>query len=180
MASWGTDRLDIFVRGGDAAVWTKSWTSSGWTAWTSIGGQIAGRPAAVSWGPDRIDVVAHGLNDDQVWHNARSLSCAGNHWCGWNPKGGTLPLGASPTITSWGSNRLDILVRGADDFLWHRYFNGSWGNWTILGGKLRASPAAVARSTTRIDVVATSDEWPTGNMNEATLPVLVHRFWQQP
>jgi hypothetical protein len=40
----------------------RSWDGRTWTRWETIGGGIADTPAAVSWGENRIDVLALGTN----------------------------------------------------------------------------------------------------------------------
>lgn len=66
----GPNRLDLFVRGLDGGCYHK-WSVNGSTwepvvrggsFWESLGGQIVGTPAAVSWGPNRLDVLAQGTN----------------------------------------------------------------------------------------------------------------------
>ena len=39
----------------------------GWSGWEDLGGIIDGAPAAVSWGPNRIDCFALGMNS-AMWH----------------------------------------------------------------------------------------------------------------
>ena len=68
--AWGPNRLDLFVRGLDGGCHHK-WSVNGDTwepvvagggFWESLGGHIAGTPAAVSWGPNRLDVFAQGTH----------------------------------------------------------------------------------------------------------------------
>jgi len=90
--SWGSDRIDLFARGGGFvgnAVYHRSFSGGIWSPgpeaeWVNITGEfIAGfPPAAVSWGPNRLDVFMVGdigvANTDNVWHRS---------WTGreWNP-----------------------------------------------------------------------------------------------
>ncbi len=67
---------------------------------------------------------------------------------------------SEPEVTSgvgaaaWTKDRLDVLGRGLDNALWHRWFdNGSWHNWESLGGVLTSGPAAVSWGTGRLDVL---------------------------
>jgi hypothetical protein len=72
-ASWAEDRLDVFVKGTDNAVW-HLWWDGAWNGWESLGGTINHTPAAVSWGRDRIDVFGCGT-DNHTWHRwYRSLT----------------------------------------------------------------------------------------------------------
>jgi hypothetical protein len=70
---------------------------------------------------------------------------------GWRSLGGLIYSGPQASTSS--PNRTDVFVRGADNGLWHRWFNGSsWSNWEALGGVMNSDPAAVASANGRIDV----------------------------
>ena len=72
-------------------------------------------------------------------------------WSSWEDLGGTLT--SAPGVASWGENRLDVLVRGENRSLWHKWWDGNrWSDWEDLGGTLVASPAAVSWGPNRIDV----------------------------
>jgi hypothetical protein len=65
-ASAGT--LDVFVRGGDFAIWRLSFQlGSGWGPWTSIGGFALEGPGVSTWGSGRLDVFIGG-GDSALWH----------------------------------------------------------------------------------------------------------------
>ncbi|WP_437937676.1 hypothetical protein [Sorangium sp. So ce341] len=158
ISSWGTNRLDVFVRGADDKLWQRTYTSSGWGGtWHQRGAEtFNGKPAAVSRDTNRIDVVARGT-DGQVWQ----ISYNGT-WGGWAPIGGTgwLKAGTSPAIASYASNHLIVLGHGLDGLLWENSFtNSSWTGWNVLGGILHGDPAAVGQpSLGRIDVMAPVDD----------------------
>ena len=63
----GPDRLDVFCRGNDIALWYKTWLrGSGWSGWQRIPSQISSDPEAVSWGLGTVaEVFARGV-DDQI------------------------------------------------------------------------------------------------------------------
>jgi hypothetical protein len=83
---------------------------------------------------------------------------------GWTLLGGMVTSG--PGGSSWGASRLDVFVRGNDNGLFQRTWNGSsWGAWIALGGFLSSGPGAVSWSPSRIDVFA------RGSDNQ-----LYHRF----
>src|SRR5207245_478165 len=63
VTSWGANRLDVFARGWDNALYHKWWNGSAWSGWESLGGALASAPAAVSWGSDRLDVFALGADN---------------------------------------------------------------------------------------------------------------------
>ena len=75
----------------------------------------------------------------------------------WESRGGDLRC--TPTVVSWGPNRLDVLAIDADGNLLHLPFGNSWGIWAKIGGqRLSSRPAAVSTTPGRIDVVALNFE----------------------
>jgi hypothetical protein len=64
---------------------------------------LSSDPAAVSWGPNRIDVFARGTDNalKHIYYNGS--------WRSWESLGGTLASG--PDVSSWGNRRLDIFAR---------------------------------------------------------------------
>jgi hypothetical protein len=43
------------------------WDGGAWRGWESLGGVLTSDPAAVSWGPNRIDCFVRGT-DNAMWH----------------------------------------------------------------------------------------------------------------
>ena len=108
--------------------------------------ELTSAPAAVSWGPNRIDTFARG-KFGHMWHKWWD----GATWSGWEDLGGD--LSSAVAVSSRQENRLDCFVRGPSDHLWHKWWNGSfWSNWEDLGGNLTSGPAAVAWGPHRLDV----------------------------
>src|SRR5262245_13368926 len=70
-------------------------------------------PAAVSWGPGRIDVFVRG-SDNALWHKWFE-----NQWSGWESLGGSIT--SAPDVASWGAGRLDVFARGSDNSMMHKY-----------------------------------------------------------
>jgi len=59
------------------------------------------------------------------------------------------------SVSSWDCNRLDIWVRGADNSLMHRWWNGlEWSDWVSSDRNLTSAPAAVSCGDNRINVLA--------------------------
>ena len=73
--SWGADRIDLFARGVDGALWHCWYEPAGWQPWESLGGELTSDPAACSWGPNRLDVFARGT-DGALLH----ASWSGEAW----------------------------------------------------------------------------------------------------
>ena len=49
---------------------------------------------------------------------------------------------SAPAVVSWGPNRIDTFVKGTDNALWHKAWDGfNWNNWESLGGVLTSAPA---------------------------------------
>ena len=145
--SWGSNRLDLFgIDVSSGELLHLYWDGSQWSTWESLGSvsddvQLKGTVAATSWSKDRIDVVVLGTDDAYYY----------KYWDGsqWQPsekefiaKGGN--FSSSPTVASWGENRLDIYGIGADDYkLKHMTWYGSgWypshDTFETLGGPLQS------------------------------------------
>ncbi|MDD3168984.1 MAG: sialidase, partial [Eubacteriales bacterium] len=146
VASWQINRLDVFGRGQNQALWHKWWDGSRWSDWEDLGGILTSAPGAVSWGPNRIDVFGVGQNQS-LWHKWWD----GSRWSAWEDLGGILT--AAPAVASWQANRLDVFGIGQNRSLWHKWWDGSrWSAWEDLGGSLTSAPAAVSWGPNRIDV----------------------------
>lgn len=156
-SAWGSAGGFFKIAYGEAGIDTEFpfWTAQGvilpvvhgWKGWESLGGVITSKPSAVSWGPDRIDVVARGT-DSAVWHRWWD----GTAWRGWESLGGIIQ--GAPAICSWANGRLDIFAIGTNHHLFHKWFQGGWSGWEDLGGVLSSEPAAVSWGPNRIDVFA--------------------------
>src|SRR4029078_4275610 len=73
-------------------------------------------------------------------------------WHGWESLGGVLT--ASAAAASLWAQRLDCFVRGTDNAMWHKWWNGSaWSGWEKLGGVLTSAPGAVLWGPKRDDTV---------------------------
>jgi len=131
-------RIDVFVRGNDYALWTRSLPPGGtWSGWSSLGGNLASGPAGFSSSPGAAEVYAT-APDHAVWYRTRS----GGAWSGWQTIGGgtyTAPAAAwSPQ-----NGTASVFVRGVNNALYVRHRTGSaWGAWQRLGGILIDAPAA--------------------------------------
>ncbi|MCC7354890.1 MAG: hypothetical protein IT330_14190, partial [Anaerolineae bacterium] len=52
---------------------------------------------------------------------------------------------SDPVAISRQSGQIDLFVRGYDDALWYRFYNGSsWAAWQSLGGTLASGPAVAS------------------------------------
>ncbi|GAC1649337.1 MAG: hypothetical protein NVS9B11_22420 [Candidatus Dormibacteraceae bacterium] len=147
VSSWDANRVDVFARAQDTAMWQNTWTGTSWSTWAPLGGIVTGDPGAASWGAGRIDVFVRG-QDNALWHR----HWYGTGWAGWEYLGGG--LNAGPAVASWAAQRLDIFITGYDNQLWHKYWNNGWSGWEALGGTLTSSPSTVSWGLNRIDIFA--------------------------
>lgn len=149
VASWQPNRLDVFGRGQNNALWHKYWDGRQWSGWEDLGGVLTSPPAAVSWGPNRIDIFARGQNQS-LWH----LYWDQTRWSSWEDLGGG-SITSGSAAASTGVNRLEIFSRGSQNQLLFRTWNGNrWTGWQSLGGVITSEPAAVSWGGNRLDVFA--------------------------
>ena len=122
--------IDVFARGTDGALWSKSTTNGGasWSSWHSIGGQLASGtgPAADAQNANSLDVFIRGT-DNTLWHK----SLQGSTWSTWGSLGGNLT--SSPAATSPANGVIDVFARGTDGALWQKTYNNGWSGWTSVG-----------------------------------------------
>jgi hypothetical protein len=125
--------------------------------WSSLGGQIKGVPAVVSWGGSRIDVFACGM-DDAVWHIYSDDANSWSSWESWgeivaapntNPR--TLQREFSPAIsvTSTQENTLQVILRGKHGEIHRRIWTGAPADegWKQLGDAVAlAGPVSIPLS----------------------------------
>jgi hypothetical protein len=106
--------LDIFITGGnDNTVYHKwhtnnaTWSPDGIDSWEPRSQFSAGTaPAAVSWGPDRMDVFVLSAAASDLYQQGWDST---NGWYDWYRLGGNW-TNYVPTVVSWGQNRLDAFV----------------------------------------------------------------------
>jgi hypothetical protein len=126
VARRGNNYLDLDVRGGDNAIYHRSFVpGSGWSPWASLGGHLTSAPALNSQDPGVLNVWARGT-DGQLFQRAWN----GTAWRDWEPLGGGL-LGA-PAVVSRAENHVDVFVRGTDRALHQRWWHGGIG-WSAWG-----------------------------------------------
>ena len=150
--SWGPNRLDVFAKGQDGALYHMWSDGATWHYWERLGGSLTSDPAAVSWGPNRLDIFATG-RDKAVYH--MWTTDGGANWQPWERLGGT--LASNPTASTWGPGRLDLFAAGQDKAMYHMWSTDggvTWQPWVRLGGSLTSDPAAVSWGLNRIDVFA--------------------------
>jgi Common central domain of tyrosinase/Repeat of unknown function (DUF346) len=119
--SWGANRIDCFARGMNNHMWHKWWNGA-WSGWQDLGGIITAGPGAASRFPNGLDTFVKG-GDNSLWYRWVDRSIVHGHagtWSGWHKLGGIFD--DEPGAVSWGPNRLDVFVRGANNHMYHKWW----------------------------------------------------------
>jgi peptidoglycan/xylan/chitin deacetylase (PgdA/CDA1 family) len=144
-----TGRIDVFVRGINNQVYTRTRPSGGsWSGWAGLGSSVASGPAAVRVGAGGIEVYVARL-DHSLW--GRSRSAAG--WAAWQPLGGT---SHSAPAATWNAQTgtTSVFVRGINNVPYVKQGRaGTWTGWQRLGGTAIDAPAAAVTASGGLDVV---------------------------
>ena len=107
LASEGPGQMELVANGTDNIPYYKSWTTGGgWGLWGAVAGTttpMTSGPGAVSWGPNRFDVVGR-APDHSVWHW---------WWDGstWHWESISASIVGDPVITSSGPGHLELVAR---------------------------------------------------------------------
>lgn len=165
--SWGGGLLAVFGQGSDGNIWFLAGTSGDWTGFQwrclhySSSTSFESDPAAVSWGPSRMDVFCVGI-DNQIWHNFFETGGPGSDFAGWKGLGGQFI--SVPCVVSRGANLIDVLGIGTEGAVWHNaWANNKWSGFIYNLGSPNgvvfvSAPSAVATSSERLDVFALGDD----------------------
>jgi acylphosphatase len=131
----GDGRVEIFVRGSDRAVHSRSQITTGnsvYYPWAHQGGNV--QRIAVAQNLDgRLEVFAIGSDNALVhaWQTSQ-----GGGWSGWASLGG---WGDQLAVARNLDGRLEVFIRGSDKALHHRSQispGGSWYDWGHRGGSI--------------------------------------------
>lgn len=142
LCSSGPGSVEVVVRGSDNAIYHKSFSNGVWaSSWDGPGGGTSDQPAcAVLNGV--LYVVVRG-NDDSLYVSSRTVPSGS--WSPWVGLAGW--TGSAPTlVASADAARLDLVVRGADQQIYHKAFvSGAWSpSWDSLGGSTSDVPATTS------------------------------------
>ncbi len=142
VASRGSGKLDVFVRGGDNAIHTRSFDRT-WSGWSTLGGTFTSAPAVAARGAQRLELFARG-EGNQLFQRSFNKT-----WGPWKNLGGGIT--SAPAVVVRGA-KIDVFARGNDGQLMQKTFDKTWSPWKGLGGVLVGAPAATSWSSNRIDV----------------------------
>jgi hypothetical protein len=135
VASWGPDRLDVFVRGTDNTL-SQMWWDGAWHAWSALGGVLTAEPVVVAAQSNQLDIFVLGTQGAFCWLGWRGA------WLPWScPSNGTT-FESVPAPFVAGPNRTDVVVVAGNDHAYHKALVGTtWSPaWDDLGGPLNGAP----------------------------------------
>lgn len=146
-------RLDVFVRGTDGALWTKTRVNSTWSGYSQLGTEpIVGNPVAVSRGPNLIDVFIRGTDSALYTKSFNGTSWSQNYVL----VGGSVV--GTPAVVARAPDRIDVLMRGTDNRLLATFWGGPGTAWAPVApvgntsDKISSDPAAVTMHPSRVEV----------------------------
>ena len=87
--------------------------------------------------PGRRRTMLHRAYNGTKWYTAEDLGPA---------------IVGGPGAVARGPDRLEIFVRGADNQLWQKAWNGGWLSYYPLGGFVSSSPTVSSWAPNRLDV----------------------------
>jgi hypothetical protein len=86
--SWGDERIDVFARASDSALWHRWFVQGkGWSGWENLGGVLNTGPDVSTWAEGRLDILVLGEHN-QLRHKWFAKGS------GWRPKGSLENLGS--------------------------------------------------------------------------------------
>ncbi|HSW80598.1 MAG TPA: PA14 domain-containing protein, partial [Candidatus Saccharimonadales bacterium] len=157
VASWGANRLDVFVEGcnGTGVNLFHIAYDGTWHSWETIGTpRISSAPSVVAWGSNRLDIFAKAASGNTLYHNYWSGSAWGT--AGDN-EGGCIT--GAPVATSRVVNTLDIFAQhcsGSGNNLDQITYNGTaWQSWASVPLHVDNTPSVASLNSSQIDVVST-------------------------
>jgi hypothetical protein len=149
-------RLEVFARGVDNKLYHVWQDSSGWSKWSSLGGDLTEDPIVIENEDGRLEVLARGT-DNAVWHIWQKTPEGA--WSGWSSLGGNVV--SKLTAGRNDDGRLEVFARGTDNAIWHAWqktAGGAWSGWSSLGGDMAGDAAVGVNEDGRLEIFArTSD-----------------------
>ena len=149
VAAVGAGDMRVFIRGSDAALWTRTWDGSAWTSWSSLGGVLTSGPAVSARPNGSYDVVVRGI-DNAYYH--RAFTPAGG-WTDFVSIGGSFVSAPSVTYRQ-GTGEIDIVGVGTDSQLFHAFYASGWSAWEPLGGGVSGNPSIISPASQTLEIYA--------------------------
>ena len=129
------NRLMVFARGGDNALYVNTFDGTNWSGYAGLGGHLTGDPVAVVRG-GVVDVFGRNVGGDIV-----SRRWDGSSWADWYSLGGWLDGNIDAVATK--TDNIFVFAR-AGQTAWVNHLDGGWSGWQSLGEAVVGDPSAVA------------------------------------
>ena len=151
VCSPGAGSAELVVTGTDGQLYHKSFSSGAWsTTWDVAAGAITGQPSCAVLNGVLYVVARAPDSPGSLWTAHRSLPTGA--WSTWGYLAGASP-GTPVLVATPSANRLDLVVRGDDNQVWHAVAPGgtftlnSASIWLPVRGGTTAAPAVVSDGT---------------------------------
>jgi hypothetical protein len=148
--SRGPGDIFVFARAANGATLERHRKNGGWTDWSSLGGTATSGPAAVVYGGN-VYVFVRGGNG-AIWRTYLD----GGHWMPWLSLGGFSTSAPAVAARRGGGNELDLVIRGADNQLYHQAFTPSagWSGFATIGGQLTSAASVNSQAPGLLNIWA--------------------------
>ena len=165
------DAHALVVRGLDDRIWYRTYNSSShsWGNWNALpNGATCDSPAAAVFS-GRLHVVVRGMDGYSLWFT--SVNLTDESFAGWTGLSGAAE--STPTLVSY-EDGLVLVVRGLDNSVYYRFYNGAsevWEDWSAVpSGSTIDGPAATVADGALHIVVRGMDYYSFwhGNINMTT------------
>ena len=149
--SWRT--LDVFAKGNDQAIYTRTRRDGNWGGWQYVGGNCNGSGPGVApgWSNGRIDLFCL-TYDGGLWQKVLENGVWSNWWFPLgSPSVGAVP-GDAPTAAWRSPSELVVLVHGTDQAAWQISWkaNMGWSGFTSRGGDFLNTPSITTRNSNNL------------------------------
>jgi hypothetical protein len=168
----GPDVLQVFVRGNDNQIWNNHWTHGqgsapgGWSGWGAVPntGNATWAPAATDGPDDQPDVFYTGT-DNATYYTRYDRQLG---WVAPVSLGGVVQ--GSPAVTTTTGGRLQLIVRGSDNRVYHRFADSptGWTGWGVVANAFTSmSPAMTTGDDGQVNIFmrGVNDAW------------MYHEYW---
>jgi hypothetical protein len=142
--------LRVVAIGKDEATYVIAQETSGWGAWTSLGGKATSNPSVARNGDGRLEIFVRGT-DGALWH--RWEKTVNGAWSAWTSLGGGVHR---PFASTDADGRIEVFARGDGPGALYRIAQkspgGAWGGWTKMGGEVSGGAQATRNQDGRLEV----------------------------
>jgi len=141
-------QTEVFIRDSSNGL---SFCTSGSKKWVSATDAVSGggpriltAPSCIVWSNGHLYCYASGVNKDLIEYGFYCSLQGEGLQCLWSSRAG---LGgnitSAPSCVLYGNANTNCFVRGTDNAMYRKSYDGSWKDWVRRGGNLATAPACV-------------------------------------